>query len=127
MHSGDVLREDYLKPLGMSANALAKHLGVAASRINDIVLERRGVTADTALLPMRYFGGEAQSWFNLQITYDLTVAKKVNAKLIASQVTPFELNTATDIQCNNGAAIGQLLSFPNDSRFARKRTVSCIG
>ena len=75
VHPGEVLREDYLIPLGMSANALARHLHVPASRINDILLERRGVTADTALRLSRYFGGDAQSWLNLQVTFDLRTAE----------------------------------------------------
>lgn len=79
VHPGEVLREDYLVPLNMSANALAKHLQVPASRINDIVLERRGVTADTALRLSRFFGGDAQSWLNLQSSYDLRVAETSQA------------------------------------------------
>lgn len=75
VHPGEVLREDYLKPLNMSANALARHLRVPASRVNDIVLERRGVTADTALRLSRYFGGDAQSWLNLQTAFDLRSAQ----------------------------------------------------
>lgn len=59
IHPGEVLREDYLKPMDMSANALARHLHVPASRVNDIVLERRGITADTALRLSRFFGGDA--------------------------------------------------------------------
>ena len=94
VHPGEVLREDYLKPLNLSANALAKQLGVPASRINDIVLERRGVTADTALRLTCCFGGDAQSWLNLQTSYDLKVTEKVNAKLIASQVIPYVLKAA---------------------------------
>jgi addiction module HigA family antidote len=70
VHPGEVLREDYLKPLGTSPNALAKALHVPASRINDIVLERRGVTVDTAMRLARYFGGDVQSWLNLQLAYD---------------------------------------------------------
>ena len=72
---GEVLREDYLKPMALSANALAKQLHVPASRINDIALERRGITADTALRLCRFFGGDAQSWLNLQTAYDLRVAQ----------------------------------------------------
>ena len=72
---GEVLREDYLKPAAMSANALARQLHVPASRVNDIVLERRGITADTALRLSRFFGGDAQSWRNLQTAYDLRVAE----------------------------------------------------
>lgn len=75
VHPGEILREDYLTPLGMSANALARHLLVPASRINDILLERRGITADTALRLSRYFGGDARSWLNLQTAYDLRVAE----------------------------------------------------
>jgi antitoxin HigA-1 len=69
VHPGEVLREDYLKPLQMSANALATTLKVPASRINDIVLERRGVNVDTAMRVVRYFGGDVQSWMNLQTAY----------------------------------------------------------
>ncbi len=72
-----MLREDYLKPMDMSANALGRQLHVPASRINDIVLERRGITADTALHLSRFFGGDAQLWLNLQTAYDLRVALTV--------------------------------------------------
>jgi addiction module HigA family antidote len=88
VHPGEVLREDYLKPLGMSANALAKRLCVPASRINDIVLERRGVTADTALRLARCFGGDAQTWLNLQSLYDLRTAEIASAKTISAEVEP---------------------------------------
>ena len=82
VHPGEVLREDFLKPMALSANALAKHLHVPASRINDIVLERRGVTADTALRLSRALGGDAQSWLNLQTSYDLR-SVEINAALQA--------------------------------------------
>lgn len=91
VHPGKILREDYLKPLGLSASALARALHVPASRINDIVLERRGVSADTALRLVRYFGGDvadAQGWVNLQATYDFKVAQKAVAKAIAKVVRP---------------------------------------
>lgn len=65
VHPGEILREEYLAPLGMSANALATALHVTPARINDIVRERRGVTPDTALRLARYFGGDAQTWLNL--------------------------------------------------------------
>ncbi len=66
VHPGEILREDYLIPLGTNANALAKALNVPAPRVNDIVRERRGVSADTAMRLARYFGGDARSWLNLQ-------------------------------------------------------------
>lgn len=75
VHPGEVLREDYLIPLGMSANALSIALKVPASRINDIVPERRGITVDTAMRIVRYFGGDVQSWMNLQTAYETKVAE----------------------------------------------------
>lgn len=88
VHPGEILREEYLEPLGMSANALATALCVTAARINDIVRERRGVTADTALRLARYFGGDAQSWLNLQTAHDLRVAEINSGKAIAKTVAP---------------------------------------
>lgn len=71
VHPGEILREDFLVPLGMSVNALALALGVPATRIHEIVKERRSITADTAERLARYFGGDAQSWMSLQAAYDL--------------------------------------------------------
>lgn len=91
VHPGEVLREDYLKPLGLSVNALAKRLNVPTSRMNDIVLERRGVSADTALRLTRCFGGDAQTWLNLQAIYDLRTAEIASAKSIKAEVEPLRL------------------------------------
>ena len=88
VHPGEVLREDFLKPLGMSANALANALSVPASRINDIVLERRGVTVDTAMRLTRYFGGDVQTWMNLQIAYEIKIAEKALSKRVQTEVQP---------------------------------------
>ena len=88
VHPGEVLRGDFLVPLGMSANALAKALTVPAPRINDIVRERRGVSADTAMRLARYFGGDARSWLNLQAAYDLRVAEIENAERVKAEITP---------------------------------------
>jgi addiction module HigA family antidote len=88
VHPGEVLLEDYLKPLGLSANALARALKVPAPRINDIVRKRRGVSADTALRLARYFGGDARSWLNLQTAYDLRVAEIAVAKRVSREVRP---------------------------------------
>lgn len=90
VHPGEVLREDFLVELGMSANALARALNVPAPRINDIVRERRGVSADTALRLARYFGGDAQSWLNLQSMYDLRVAEIAAGKKIEREVPVME-------------------------------------
>ena len=86
IHPGEILREDYLLPLGMSANALARALHVTPARINDVVRGIRGVTPDTALRLARYFGGDPQSWLNLQQAYDLKVAQKAVAKKIEREV-----------------------------------------
>jgi antitoxin HigA-1 len=88
VHPGEVLREDYLKPLAMSVNALAKRLCIPTSRLNDIVLERRGVTPDTAMRLARFFGGDARSWLNLQTAYDLRTAEIARAKEIERVVEP---------------------------------------
>ncbi|WP_368647420.1 HigA family addiction module antitoxin [Castellaniella ginsengisoli] len=91
IHPGQILREDYLNPLGMSANALARHLLVPASRINDILLERRGITADTALRLSRYFGGDAQSWLNLQVAFDLRTAElNTDLQTVLESLQPME-------------------------------------
>lgn len=88
VHPGEILREEYLIPLGQSANALARDLNVPAPRINDIVRERRGISADTAMRLARHFGGDARSWLNLQVAYDLRVAEIANAKRIEKEVMP---------------------------------------
>ncbi|WP_220337234.1 MULTISPECIES: HigA family addiction module antitoxin [unclassified Wenzhouxiangella] len=88
VHPGEILREDYLVPLEMSANALSKALRVPAPRINDIVRERRGITADTAMRLARYFGGDARSWLNLQTSYELRKAEIENAERIENEIQP---------------------------------------
>jgi addiction module HigA family antidote len=82
IHPGEILREEYLLPLAMSASMLAKALRVPANRINAIVNEKRGVTADTALRLSRYLGTSAELWLNLQKTYELRLAEiEVGAKI----------------------------------------------
>ena len=86
IHPGEILREEFLAPLGMSAHAVALALRVPAPRINDIVRERRGVTPDTAMRLARYFGGDAESWLALQLAFDLRVAEIASAEKIAREV-----------------------------------------
>ncbi len=88
IHPGEILREEYLEPYGMSSNALAIALRVNAPRINDIVRERRAITPDTALRLARYFGGDAQSWLNLQVAYDLRKNELEHGKEIELEVIP---------------------------------------
>jgi addiction module HigA family antidote len=74
-HPGEVLREEFLKPLGMSARALAEAIDVPANRLTQIVRERRGVTADKAIRLGKYFGTDARFWINLQVAHDLSKAQ----------------------------------------------------
>jgi addiction module HigA family antidote len=73
VHPGAILREDFLVPLGMSVNALGLALNVPATRLHEIVKERRGITADTAFRLSRYFDTTPEFWLNLQMTYDLKI------------------------------------------------------
>jgi addiction module HigA family antidote len=88
VHPGEVLREDYLVPLGMSVHALASALRVPATRLREILKEHRSISADTALRLARYFGGDAQSWMNLQALYDLRSVERSAAATIARDVSP---------------------------------------
>jgi addiction module HigA family antidote len=83
IHPGEILREEFMAPLGLSSNALAKAISVTTARINEIVRERRGITADTALRLARYFGTDAQSWMNLQQRYDLQIAKDALGSMLS--------------------------------------------
>jgi len=94
IHPGEVLREEYLVPLGMSANALAMDLHVPAPRINDIVRERRAITPDTALRLARYFDTTAQFWLNLQTAYDLKQTEAEAGARIAREVHPMHADAA---------------------------------
>jgi len=88
VHPGEILREEFLAPLGMSANALAMRLRVPAPRINDLVRERRGVSVDTALRLARFFNNTPEFWMNLQTAYDLKIARANKAREIEHDVTP---------------------------------------
>jgi addiction module HigA family antidote len=90
IHPGEILREDYPIPLGLSVNALANALHVPATRLHEIVKERHFITPDTALRLARYFGGDAQSWLNLQTAYDLRVAEQQALAVIEKEVLPRE-------------------------------------
>ncbi len=87
-HPGETIKEEYLVPLGMSVNALAKELGIGAARLNEIVRGRRGVTADTALRLARYFGTTPELWLNLQAFYELRLAQRKSGRVIERKVKP---------------------------------------
>ena len=86
IHPGEILREEFLAPLGMSAQAVALELKVPAPRINDIVRERRSITPATALRLARYFGTTPQFWLNLQASFDLKIAERELGSKIEREV-----------------------------------------
>ena len=90
IHPGEILREEYLQPMGLSVNALATKLRVPATRLHEIVKERRAITADTAIRLARFFGGDAQSWLNLQSSYELRLAEISHAAEISEDVKPYQ-------------------------------------
>jgi antitoxin HigA-1 len=89
VHPGEILRDEFLEPLGISVYALAKAIHVPRSRANDVVLGRRGVSADTAIRLGRYLGTTPEFWVNLQSRYDLDVAKRALRKTVEREVEPY--------------------------------------
>jgi addiction module HigA family antidote len=88
VHPGEILREEFLVPLGMPAHQLAMALRVPATRINDIVNEKRGITADTALRLSRYFGTTSRFWMNMQASWELEVAEDRLGNAVRRDVLP---------------------------------------
>ena len=88
IHPGEVLLEEFLKPMGISQYRLAKDISVPPRRINEIVHGKRAITADTALRLARYFGNSAQFWLGLQMDYDLNMAEDVLSDRIEREVRP---------------------------------------
>jgi addiction module HigA family antidote len=88
VHPGEILLKEFLEPLGLSQNRLALALGVPARRINEIVLGKRGITADTALRLARYFKMSPQFWLGLQMDYELDVAEDMLEGRLEKEVTP---------------------------------------
>ena len=91
IHPGEVLLEEFIKPMNLSQNRLAIDIGVDARRINEIVLGKRAVTADTALRLSRFFSNSAQFWLGLQTQYDLDVAEDQLGKRLDREVRPLAM------------------------------------
>jgi len=89
VHPGEILMEDFLKPMGITQYRLAKSIGVSQRRIGQIVAGQRAITADTALRLARFFGTDAQSWMNLQAHYDLETAQMKISEKINKAVLPY--------------------------------------
>jgi addiction module HigA family antidote len=92
LHPGEMLREDFMKPLGLSSNALAIELRVPVTRISEIVRERRGITADTALRLARYFSMSPEFWMRLQMDFDLESAVDAEETAIREAIRPRLVN-----------------------------------
>lgn len=88
IHPGEVLLEEFLAPLGLSQNRLARELGVPPRRVNEIVLGKRRITADTALRLARYFGTSERFWLGLQLDYDLEEARGRLGGRLEAEVQP---------------------------------------
>lgn len=86
VHPGEILLEDFLKPMEISQYRLAKSLGVSQRRIGEIIVGKRSITADTALRLAKFFGTDAQSWMNLQTHYDLTIAQETLSERLEKEV-----------------------------------------
>ena len=91
IHPGEILREEFMTPHGLSQNALARALGVPPRRINEIVLEKRGIRADTALRLARFFNTTAELWTGLQADYDLRLVRYKKARTIEREVEPLSV------------------------------------
>lgn len=91
IHPGEILREEYMRPLRLSSNALARRLGVTAARVNEIANERRGITADTALRLARCFSTTPEFWMNLQQRYELEAARREVGTAVERDVTALDL------------------------------------
>ena len=91
IHPGEVLLEEFIKPMNLSQNRLAIDIGVDARRINEIVLGKRSVTADTALRLARYFGNSPRFWLGLQTQYDLDITEDLLGKRLEREVRPLEM------------------------------------
>jgi len=91
IHPGEILQKEFLEPMGLSQNRLALALGVPARRINEIVLGKRGITADTALRLARYFKMSPQFWLGLQMDYELDMAEDMLEGRLEKEVSPISV------------------------------------
>jgi addiction module HigA family antidote len=89
IHPGEILLGEFLKPMGISQYRLAASIHVPARRINEAVLEKRGITADTALRLSRFFGNSAEFWMNLQLRYELESERELSATIITQEIQPY--------------------------------------
>lgn len=101
IHPGEILLEEFMRPLGLSSNQLAKVLCIPTNRITSIINGQRGITADTALRLYRYFGLEPQFWLNLQNSYDLEMAEEKAKDKIFSTIFPRDILSLTSEEASH--------------------------
>lgn len=89
VHAGEILKREFLEPMGLSVNFVANAIFVTPARLNDIALQRRGITGDTAIRLAKFFGTSAEFWLNIQKTYELRLAEQQN-QAIFEQITPYK-------------------------------------
>jgi len=125
IHPGEILEEEFMRPLGLSANGLAKATDVPVTRVSEIVRGHRGVTADTALRFARFFGTSPELWLGLQSEYDLRTAMRDFGKAIESRVLPLKgagVRYETDgPSASGGSNVREAVARYGPSRAARTR------
>ena len=106
---GEILEEEFMRPLGLSANALARRIDVPVTRISEIVRGKRGITADTALRLARLFGTSSELWLGLQAEYDLRVARRDLAPVIEGTIVPLKKRPSTygGLATSHRASVGE--------------------
>jgi addiction module HigA family antidote len=110
VHPGEVLLEEFLKPMAISQYRLARDISVPPRRINEVVLRKRGITADTALRLARYFGTSEQFWLNLQTEYDLDVERDRLGDRLVAEVAIFRTPSAAKSKRNTAATTPRRIS-----------------
>ncbi len=128
IHPGEILREEYLSPMHMSANAFAHAIGVPANRVSGILAGRRGVTADTALRLARAFNTSPEFWLNMQQSYDLRLASKI-AKAVTKEIRPFGAHYVSKVSTAKRESLGsevRLSKKPKGSARPARRRVTKV-
>jgi addiction module HigA family antidote len=125
IHPGEVLREEYLVPMSMSANALAHAIGVPANRVSSILAGARGVTADTALRLAQAFGTTPEFWLNMQQSYDLQLAAKM-VKVFAKKIRPIVESYAVTHTTRSRAKSSAVIRESYGAGFAAKQKPTVI-
>jgi antitoxin HigA-1 len=134
IHPGEILEEEFMRPLGLSANALARRVDVPVTRISEIVRGKRGITADTALRLGRLFGTSSELWLGLQSEYDLRVARRESAATIQTRIIPlkrptvrypgsFEGTRSNVSEQSEPYGAGRAGPFPRDRRRIRRSSL----